>query len=129
MARILLVEDDAAIVQTTTLRLQHEGYDVSVATDGAQALRHLAAAQAPVDLVLLDLKLPEMDGVEVCRRLKQNAATARIPVVVFTAVGSYLTHLGDLCEELGAAAWVKKPYKSEELMTTIRTALTNTGRA
>lgn len=129
MARILLVEDDAAIVHTTMLRLRHEGYEVSVATDGPAALRQLAAAQPSVDLVLLDLKLPEMNGVEVCRRLKQDAATARIPVVVFTALGSYLTQLGDLCEELGAAGWIKKPYKSEELMTTIRTALTNAGRA
>jgi DNA-binding response OmpR family regulator len=129
MARILLVEDDPAIVQTTVLRLQHEGYEVVVSMDGQDALRRVEAGHPPVDLVLLDLKLPELDGVEVCRRLKANAATAALPVIVFTAAGSYLTHLGDLCTQLGAAAWVKKPYRSEDLMEKIRTTLANVGRA
>ena len=76
-----------------------------------------------MDLILLDLKLPKLDGFEVCRRLKADPATATIPIVVFTGTEEYSRGLADRCVELGIAEWLKKPFRSQELLEKIQRAL------
>ena len=120
--RILVGEDDPSILRMTKLRLEHEGYDVVTAMDGEAVLRQAAEA-APVDLILLDIKMPKRDGYDVCRTLKRDAATAAIPVIVFTASENQLLTLADRCLEAGASDWIKKPFRTPELLKKIHQAL------
>ena len=124
--RILVAEDDPSIMRMTTLRLQHEGYTVVSATDGEMALQR-AADTIPIHLILLDIKLPKMNGYQVCTSLKQQPATAKIPVIVFTASESQLQYLADRCIEVGAADWIKKPFRAKDLMAKIHRALDEEG--
>ncbi len=116
---ILLADDDPSVRKMTTVRLEHEGYEVIVASDGEEVLTQVAA-NAAVDRILLDLKMPKLNGLEVCRRLKANPATATIPVVIFTASEGFLERLADLCLELGASDWIRKPFRSPDLLGKIR---------
>ena len=119
---ILLAEDDPAVLKMTKLRLEHEGFRVLTATDGQQALDCLKHRGA-VDLILLDVRMPKLNGFQVCKRLKADPQTARIPIVVFTASSSNWQHIMDQCLELGIADWLKKPFRSEELLGKIHHAL------
>ena len=118
--RILLAEDDASIRKTTKFRLEHEGYEVVAAEDGAEVLK---LADVTIHLVLLDINLPKMDGYEVCRRLKQNQVTAKIPVLIFSASENQLRHLANRCIEVGAVDWLAKPFRTVQLMEKIHHAL------
>jgi len=120
--RILLVEDEPAILKMMTLRLQHEGFEVITATDGEEALKHVLA-NGGIALILLDLKLPKLDGFQVCKQLKTNPTTAKIPVIVFTASPGYWQRLVDQCIDLGVVDWLKKPFRSGELLEKIRRVL------
>jgi DNA-binding response OmpR family regulator len=124
--RILLVEDDSWVLKMTRLRLQHEGFEVVVASDGEGALARVGAAPA-VHLILMDLHLPKLDGFQVCERLKANPATMRIPIIVFTASLSHWEQLVNRCIDLGIADWIKKPFRSEELLAKIRRVLQQEG--
>ncbi len=116
MARILVVDDEPLITDSLRYSLQHEGFEVSVAHDGAEALR-LAEADPP-DLVVLDLIMPKMDGLEVCRRLRAaNAA----PVIMLTARGEEADRVAGL--ELGADDYLAKPFSFRELLARIRANL------
>ncbi|PYO37458.1 MAG: DNA-binding response regulator, partial [Candidatus Rokuibacteriota bacterium] len=84
-SRVLIVEDEPDIRGLLAFHLEREGYQVFKSNNGADALRQVRAR--PPDLVLLDLMLPEMDGLEVCRRLRQDPATAPLPIVMLTAKG------------------------------------------
>ena len=120
--RILIGEDDPSVMKMTTLRLQHEGYDVVSAMDG-EAVLQAAERELPIHLILLDIKMPKRSGYEVCRILKSRSATAHIPVIVFTASESQMQTLTDRCIEVGAADCLKKPFRTYELMTKIHRAL------
>jgi len=120
--RILLAEDEPSILKMTKLRLEYEGYEVLAATDGQAAIEQARTA-LPIHLILLDIKLPKFNGYEVCRALKRHAATAAIPVIVFTASESQLQHLADRCIEVGASDWIKKPFRTKELLAKISRAL------
>jgi CheY-like chemotaxis protein len=120
--RILIGEDDQSILKVTRYRLEHEGYEVLEAPDGEAVLRQVGTA-GPVHLILLDIKMPRLNGYEVCRQLKSDPATARIPVIVFTASESQLTHLADRCIEAGASDWIKKPFRTKDLMQKIHRIL------
>ena len=120
--RILICEDDLSILKVTKVRLEHEGYDVVTAVDGEDVLHQVEAAY-PIHLVLLDIKLPKRNGYEVCRMLKQLPPTADVPVIVFTASESQLQRLADRCIEVGAADWIKKPFRTKELLEKIHRAL------
>ncbi len=124
--RILVAEDDPSIMRMTTLRLQHEGYTVVSATDGETALQR-AADTLPIHLILLDIKLPKLNGYQVCAHLKRQPATAKIPVIVFTASESQLQYLADRCIEVGATDWIKKPFRAKDLMAKIHRALDEEG--
>ena len=114
--RILLVEDDPKMRSTVVLYLQREGYEVATAEDGVQALE--VARQCDPHLVVLDLMLPRMDGLEVCRRLRETSGTAVIMVTARSTEEDKLTGL-----DLGADDYVTKPFSPRELMARIRAVL------
>jgi two-component system response regulator RegX3 len=116
MTTILLVEDEMAIAEPLAYLLKREGYDVSVAPDGGQAL-DLFGRSGP-DLVLLDLMLPVVSGTEVARRIR---ATSTVPIIMLTAKDSEVDIVVGL--ELGADDYVTKPYSSRELLARIRAVL------
>lgn len=120
--RVLLVEDDPSVLKMTRLRLEHEGFDVVIAMDGEQALEE-TDARLPIHLVLLDVKLPRLNGYEVCRTLKRRPQTAHIPVIVFSASESEMQKMADRCIEVGATDWIKKPFRTMDLLSKIRHAL------
>ena len=119
-ALILIVEDEPDLSSTLEFNLEKEGFRTRVAATGEEALR--LAAQAPTpDLVLLDLMLPDISGTEVCRRLRQNAATRAIPVMMLTARSEEVDRIVGF--ELGADDYVTKPYSVRELLLRIRAVL------
>jgi two-component system KDP operon response regulator KdpE len=115
-ACILLVDDEIAIQRSVAPLLRSRGYDVEVAASGAEALK-VVGAHVP-DLIVLDLGLPDMDGVEVCRRIR---ATSKVPIVVLSARSSEAEKVNVL--DLGADDYVTKPFGPEELLARIRVAL------
>ncbi|MEA2488236.1 MAG: two-component system, OmpR family, alkaline phosphatase synthesis response regulator PhoP [Acidobacteriota bacterium] len=114
--RILLVEDEPRTRETIALYLEREGYDVATADDGVRALE-VAREQEP-HLVVLDLMLPRMDGLEVCRRLREEGNPAVIMVTARSTEEDKLTGL-----DLGADDYVTKPFSPRELMARIRAVL------
>ncbi|MFZ4518549.1 MAG: response regulator transcription factor [Microthrixaceae bacterium] len=122
---VLVVEDDPSVAEVLTTALGARGYTVVVTRTGTAAVR--AAAAGGVDLVLLDLGLPDMDGLEVCRRLR--AGHGPLPVLVLTADGDEARKVAAL--DLGADDYVTKPFSMPELMARLRVAerhLRATGR-
>lgn len=117
--KILAVDDTPASLKLLTELLKAEGYDVRSAINGELALR--SAQQNPPELVLLDIRMPEMDGFEVCRRLKAQPATAHVPVIFVSALTDTDEKLHGF--ELGAVDFVTKPFQREELLARVRTHL------
>ncbi|MCL4509340.1 MAG: response regulator transcription factor [Chloroflexi bacterium] len=114
--RVLLVEDEPAFVATLRFQLQREGYEVRVAPDGPSALA--AFARVRPDLVLLDLILPGMGGMEVCRQIRQQSSVPIIMLTARTAVGDKVAGL-----EVGADDYITKPIQLPELLARIKAAL------
>jgi two-component system, OmpR family, KDP operon response regulator KdpE len=115
-ARILLVDDEVPIQRAVAPLLRSRGYDVDVAGTGSDALDAMHA-HAP-DLIVLDLGLPDMEGMEVCRRVRAESA---VPIVVLSARGGETDKVNAL--DLGADDYVTKPFSPEELLARIRVAL------
>lgn len=116
MTRILVVEDEVSFSDPLSYLLRKEGYEVSVAENGNDALVEFDSAGA--DLVLLDLMLPGLSGVDVCRSLRQRSA---VPIIMLTAKDSEIDKVVGL--ELGADDYVTKPYSSRELLARIKAVL------
>jgi DNA-binding response OmpR family regulator len=120
VARVLLAEDDTAIAEPLARALRREGYDVDVAVTGTEALDLVGRS---TDLVVLDLGLPEVDGLDVCRRLR--AAGHQVPVLMLTARGAELDAVVGL--DAGADDYVSKPFRVGELLARLRALLRRTG--
>ncbi len=114
---ILLVEDEPDVALVTKTRLELEGFRVSLACDGMEALAMVK--QLRPDLVLLDLKMPQLDGYQVCKQLKNYEATKNIPVILFSGSSSYLLALERKCLELGADDFIRKPFETKALIKKI----------
>ena len=120
--RILLVDDEPSIVKMVGKRLEVEGFDVVVAMDGQEGLSK--AQTGNPDLIVLDLMLPKLNGYEVCTMLKQDTRYQKIPIVLFTAKAQEKDE--KLGMECGADAYVRKPFRAQELLDKIRSLLTAT---
>jgi DNA-binding response OmpR family regulator len=115
-ARILLVDDEQSIQTLLSYPLRKEGYDVVQATDGRQALDRFE--EQPFDLVVLDLMLPKVDGLEVCRQLRSRSA---VPIIMLTAKSEEIDKVVGL--ELGADDYITKPFSMREFASRIKAAL------
>ena len=116
---ILCVDDEQNILDLLTFNLQSSGYDTTTAQDGAMALE-IAKGQTPA-LILLDLMLPDISGIEVCQRLKESPATASIPIIMLTAKDSETDKILGL--ELGADDYITKPFSVRELIARVKALL------
>ncbi len=121
MSRILIVEDEADMAMGLQDNLQFEGYEVSAVGNGTDALEQVRTWRP--DLVLLDIMLPEMDGFEVCREIREMGMT--VPILMLTARGQEIDKVRGL--ELGADDYITKPFGVRELLARIRAALRRSG--
>ncbi len=119
LQEILVVEDEPDIRRLIVLHLERGGFRCVTAASGPEALR-LATSRSP-DLVVLDLLLPGMDGLEVCRRLRADPATASVPIVMLTARADEVDRVVGL--ELGADDYIAKPFSPKELVARLRAVL------
>src|SRR5499426_2220213 len=120
MAReVLVVEDEPDIRRLVVLHLEHDGFRCRTAANGLDALREVKA-NLP-DLVVLDLMLPGLDGLEVCRRLRGDTSTAGVPIIMLTAKSDEVDRVVGL--EVGADDYVAKPFSPKELVARVRAVL------
>ena len=117
--KILVVDDEAVLVEAIAYNLQQAGYQVITAADGASALE--AARREQPDLLVLDIMLPEVDGLEVCRQLRREQTTATLPILMLTARGDEIDKVVGL--EVGADDYVTKPFGRRELLARVRALL------
>ena len=117
--KIVIVEDEPDILEVLSYNLKREGYDVSATLDGIQGLELIEKVEP--DLVLLDLMLPGMDGLEICRHVKSNNKLAKIPIIMVTAKGEesdVVLGLG-----IGADDYIAKPFSPRELVARVKAAI------
>lgn len=117
--RILVIEDDKHISKLVKYNLEKSGYDVTLVEDGEEALDILG--KQSVDLIILDIMLPKMDGFEVCRSIKQNPKLKNTPIIMLTAKGEEVDRIVGL--ELGADDYMVKPFSPRELVLRIKAIL------
>jgi DNA-binding response OmpR family regulator len=120
MSKILIVEDEATVRETLALNLRAEGFEALTAGDGVAGLR-LAREQSP-DLIILDLMLPELDGLSLCRMLRRDSD---MPIIMLTARGTEMDRITGL--ETGADDYVVKPFSLGELLARVRAQLRRAG--
>lgn len=120
MTKILIVEDEASFSEALEFLLGKEGFSIVTAATGTEAMRKFE--QGGIDLVLLDLMIPEVSGIEVCRQIR---AKSKIPIIMLTAKDSEVDKVVGL--EIGADDYVTKPYSSRELVARIRAVLRRNG--
>lgn len=120
MSHILIVEDESKIARFVSLELNHEGYETTCVADGREALD--LALEKDFDLIVLDVMLPSLNGIEVLRRLRQQKET---PVIILTARDAVVDKVSGL--DLGANDYMTKPFAIEELLARIRVALKRRG--
>ena len=113
--RILVVEDEEAIAKGLRFNFEREGYQVNVAGDGPTALEIYESAQPPIDLVVLDLMLPKMDGLEVCRVLRKDMT---VPILMLTTESSADRKVEG--KSAGATGWLVKPFDPEKLIDVVK---------
>lgn len=113
--KILIVDDESDICEVLSKRLQQAGFQTIIAYDGEEALRK--AAQEKPDLIILDLMLPKIPGEEVCKKIKNNAETCAIPIIMLTAKASDVDRV--IGRVIGADSYIMKPYKANELLQEI----------
>jgi two-component system phosphate regulon response regulator PhoB len=124
-AKVLVVEDEEPISQLLAYNLQKEGFSVTTAADGDDAI--LALEEARPDLVLLDWMLPNVSGIELCRQIRTRTSTRDIPVIMLTARGEEEDRVRGL--DVGADDYVTKPFSMSELVARMRAVLRRTAPA
>ncbi len=117
--KLLLVEDDTALAELLEYRFESEGYSVSVTPDGEEAM--MLAAEEPPDLVILDWMIEGISGIEVCRRLRRDQATAHVPIIMLTAREAEDDRVRGL--ETGADDYLTKPFSPRELLARVSAVL------
>lgn len=117
--KILVVDDEIHIVELIKYNLEGSGYKIYTAYDGREALK--TVEEKYVDLIILDLMMPEVDGLEVCKTLKKNEKTERIPIIMLTAKGEEFDKILGL--ELGADDYITKPFSVRELTARVKVIL------
>ncbi len=115
-ARILLVDDEASVQTLLSYPLRKDGYEVIAAHDGQEAMQRFAEAR--FDLVILDLMLPKLDGIEVCRRMRSRS---QVPIIMLTAKGDEIDKVVGL--EMGADDYITKPFSMREFRSRVKAAL------
>ena len=114
--RVLLVEDERHIVESLTFVLEREGFEVAAAADGESALERLRAARP--DVLVLDVMLPKLGGLEVLKLVRADAALRTVPVIVLTARGRPQDRR--MAEEIGVEAFMTKPFANQEVVDAVR---------
>lgn len=122
--RLLVVDDEPKLLRAVAVDLQGEGYDVSVARSGAEAL--ISVAQKMPDLIISDIRMPGMDGYEFARRLRQNQSTALIPIIFLTAKDTTQDRIEGF--RTGVDAYLTKPFEPDELLAVIDSILNRVER-
>ncbi len=117
--QLLIVEDEAALVELLRYNFEKEGFRVSVASDGEAAL--VSVSEMPPDLIVLDWMLPHVSGLEVCRQIRRKAETRDLPIIMLTARGEESDRIRGL--EVGADDYVAKPFSPSELIARVRAVL------
>jgi len=117
MGKTILVVDDAGVMrQMNTLTLKKEGFEVIEAVDGKDALSKIDGKQ--IDLVVTDINMPEMDGIELIRHIRSNTEHRYVPIIVLSTISQEAKVKEG--KAVGASGWIFKPYKPHELMNAIR---------
>lgn len=119
MKSILVIDDEADIVELVAYNLKKEGFDVDTAHDGEQGLKNIGSKR--YDLIFLDLMLPGIQGVELCKMVRNNPDTSRIPIVMLTAKGEEIDKILGL--EVGADDYITKPFSPRELVARAKAIL------
>jgi two-component system phosphate regulon response regulator PhoB len=124
MERVLIVDDDADILKLLNYNLTNAGYSVQTASTGRAALETIH--KNPPDLIVLDLMLPDVDGMEVCRTLRLDTVSRRIPIIMLTARGDEIDRVVGF--ELGADDYVAKPFSPREFVLRVKSMLRRSGK-
>ena len=119
--RILVADDEIHIRTLLKITLEMSGYEVDVAADGQEALEKIDAQ--PPDLILLDIKMPRLNGWQVCERVKSDESTKRIPIIMITAFGQKEARQRSM--ELGADEFIAKPFETPSLLELVKKLLNN----
>jgi len=119
MKRILIIEDDRDIAELVRYNLENEGFQVTAANDGSTGLATLK--KSPPDLLLLDLMLPKLSGLDICREIRRNESLNRLPILMLTAKGEEADRIVGL--EMGADDYVTKPFSPRELTARVKALL------
>jgi len=122
MKRVLLIEDDRDIVELVRYNLEREGFQVASATDGATGLAQIR--KAPPDILLLDLMLPKLSGLDICKEIRRDTSLNRLPILMLTARGEEADRVVGL--EMGADDYVTKPFSPRELGARVKALLRRT---
>lgn len=123
MERVLIVDDDPDILRLVSYNLGQAGFEIVTASTGRKALD--IAQKQPPDLIILDVMLPDVDGMEVCRTLRQQSPSRRIPIIMLTARGEEIDRVVGF--ELGADDYVAKPFSPRELVLRVKSILRRSG--
>jgi CheY-like chemotaxis protein len=124
--RVLVVEDNLAMRAVVRFNLQRAGFEVTVATDGLDGWRALEGHPKPIDIVVSDEQMPEMTGLELCRRMRDDERFAQVPLILLTAKGFELD-AESLRRELGVVRLMAKPFSPRELVLAVNDALATAG--
>ena len=123
MKTILIIEDEKVLAELIAFNLEKEGHAAIIAPDGPSGLE--SAREEYPDLILLDLMIPGLTGIEVCKLLKSNEKTSKIPIIIITAKGEEIDRVVGF--EVGAEDYVVKPFSTRELLLRIKAVLRRTG--